>query len=240
MIRFQITRSSATSTERQTGDGPIGRAKKDPIADDEAVLKTLRDSYGYTREEALNTLLKYDGFARRDHEKLIGDTAEALECDGKIAADVIVRSLPLFMKNPKRTVDRGIAIGATVMVPPKDVRRLLIVMPKLGAYSDGRYNAVMEVAEELGKEGIPKDSSMFMAWLRRVGTSPYVPGTGKLSISEAKKQGVYDKEPPLLVSLRRYLTRQQGGKRGAGGHGRHRELHLDFYRPHRRKNGQAG
>ncbi len=189
------------------------RQARDPVKEDAAVMRNLVRIYRFSDREALNHLIENPNFAFADHKKLIRETAEALECDEKVAKDVIKRSAPFHMKKPKKAVDRCIAIGSSINLSADTVRRLLILKPRIGTYSDRWFSAVLEVCDELSKEGISRDARMLRAWFRHMDfpPSPYVQRDGGLSISEARRNGEYS-EPKLMTVLRKELAPKWGDR----------------------------
>jgi hypothetical protein len=119
-----------------------------------------------------------------------------------------VLSFPPFAGlDHERVVRQKSRLGGMVGLGEQEIVGILLKNPVLAGYSTRRDIAALKIGKEIAKEGLPNDKAMLDLWLRsHYNKSPYVPGTARQNITQARKQGITT-EPPLMNVLRKAMLR---------------------------------
>lgn len=171
-------------------------------------IKKVEDAYGCTTAEAKKMILARPEFLYRDHEKGITNIEEAYGCTRERAISAIHEFAPFVDLDHNRVIRQLSRIGRLAGLEGSEVKAGILEKPIRAGYSARRYVAAMDVARRLNREGISNEA-LFDSWKIYISWSPYVPGTNRLSMTQAEKSGKPNEEPPLMKMLRKTsLSRQ--------------------------------
>ncbi len=154
------------------------------------------------RDAVKKAVMKHPAFVALDHKRVVDEATEVY--GDREAVKKPVMKFPQFAAlDHKRVVKGRVLLGKIVGLTKQDVIERILRNPLLAGYAVKRYIAAFDVARQLEREGFAPDKKMLDAYFRYVSKSPYVAGTKRKRISQAKSR----KEPPLLKEMRKSLGR---------------------------------
>lgn len=180
----------------------------------ERVIKGVVDAYGCTEEEAGRIVFKRPQFAGLNHERVINGIANVYGWAKEEIGRVVFKFPPFAGLDHERVMRQLSRIGRIVGLDEDTVKEKILKNPKVAGYSAKRYLAAIDVIIHLRTEGQLGDRGVVDLCLSYVATSPYVPDTDRLRITQALKREDYKEDPPLIVALRKSIRKKEAKDNG--------------------------
>ena len=177
--------------------------------DHKRVVDSIRDVYGWSKEDAGRAVFKFPQFAGLDHQRVVDEIRDVYGWSKEEVGRVVFKHPQFASLDHERVMRKLSRIGRIVGLDEGTVKEKIMKNPKLAGYSAKRYLAVIDVVMHLRTEGELRDSRAVDLCLSYHSTSPYVPGTDRLRVTQALKRGNYDADPPLMGTLRRSMRNSE-------------------------------
>ena len=170
-------------------------------------LKSLFDKisgvYECSFEDVKRSVLSFPAFASLDHERAVRQGVEVYGDEERVKRAMLMH--PQFAGlDHERVVRQKERLGKIAGLTNEETIDYILDNPVLASYSAKRYLAAFDIGRQLEREGFPQDERMLKAFLMYYSKSPYVPDSNRKRISQV----VSDKEPPLLIVMRKRLERR--------------------------------
>ena len=170
-------------------------------------LKSLFDKisgvYECSFEDVKRSVLSFPAFASLDHERAVRQGVEVYGDEERVKRTMLMH--PQFAGlDHERVVRQKERLGKIAGLTNEETIDYILDNPVLASYSAKRYLAAFDIGRQLEREGFPQDERMLKAFLMYYSKSPYVPDSNRKRISQV----VSDKEPPLLIVMRKRLERR--------------------------------
>ena len=163
--------------------------------------------YGCTFDKVKRAILSFPPFAGLDHGRVVRQGVEVYGADNEDKVKRAILIHPQFAGyDHRRVVRQETRLGRMAGLSDEKTVNYLLDTPVLAGYSTKRYLAAFDIGRQLKNEGFSQDERMLKAFFSYNNKSPYVPGTNKKRISQV----ISDKEPPLLIAMRKRLKRLYG------------------------------
>ncbi len=203
---------SQAEAAKLAGDEYFAQRNSNKSAEEiSASIRSMAGIYSCSEDDARKAVLSHPRFAGLDHKRVLEGIEREYGCERAQSAKAVL-SFPQFAgRDHKRVLRQLSRIGRIAGADQSRVIEEILKRPVLASYSAKRYLAAIDIGRELRKEGLHNDSAMVDVWLKNDIKSPYVPGTKRLRISQARETGVYDEAspPPLMAVLRRGVERRK-------------------------------
>ena len=170
-------------------------------------LKSLFDKisgvYECSFEDVKRAILNFPAFASYNHERVVRQGVEVYGDEERVKRAMLMH--PQFAGlDHERVVRQKERLGKIAGLTNEETIDYILYNPVLASYSAKRYLAAFDIGRQLEREGFPQDERMLKAFLMYCSKSPYVPDSNRKRISQV----VSDKEPPLLIVMRKRLERR--------------------------------
>ena len=170
----------------------------------ERVVNEVTDVYGEeNRDRVKKAILSHPPFANLNHERVVN---EATDVYGEENRDRVKKSIlshpPFAGYNHERVVRQNSKLGKIIGLEKTEIIERILNNPVLSSYSVKRYIAGLDVCRVLQNEGFDKDKILY-CYFGNISSSPYVPNHDRKRISQVEN----GEEPPLLIKMRKYLTK---------------------------------
>ena len=170
-------------------------------------LKSLFDKisgvYECSFEDVKRSVLSFPAFASLDHERAVRQGVEVYGDEERVKRAILMHP-PFAGLDHERVVRQKERLGKIAGLTNEETIDYILDNPVLASYSAKRYLAAFDIGRQLEREGFPQDERMLKAFLMYYSKSPYVPDSNRKRISQV----VSDKEPPLLIVMRKRLERR--------------------------------
>jgi len=172
------------------------------------VVRQGVEVYGADNEDKVKrAILIHPPFAGYDHRRVVRQGVEVYGADNEDKVKRAILIHPQFAGyDHRRVVRQETRLGRMAGLSDEKTVNYLLDTPVLAGYSTKRYLAAFDIGRQLKNEGFSQDERMLKAFFSYNNKSPYVPGTNKKRISQV----ISDKEPPLLIAMRKRLKRLYG------------------------------
>ncbi len=167
------------------------------------VLEGIISTYGCTAEQATKAVFTHPQFANYNHHRVLEGLISTYSCTAEQATKTVFTQPQFAGYNHRRVIKQLTKLGKLIGIDKTTVIEQILKKPVLAGCSVKRYLAAIDIGRQLAKEGIPNDFYMLRRWQSYYSKSPYVPQQNKLRITQAIREGVYEKEPPLMSVLRK-------------------------------------
>ncbi len=165
--------------------------------------------YEISITEIREAILTFPPFAGYDHQRVLNGIREAYKCTTEQAAKAILTHPPFAGYDHQRVIRQLTRIGRKIGLSSNKVKEKILGQPRLAGYSARRYLAVIDVFRHLGEShAIPNDRLLDL-WVKRNISSPYVPDSNRLRITQVSRNGMSHKEPPLMTAIRPLLRKHK-------------------------------
>ena len=165
--------------------------------------------YDTDTDSVRDAITKFPPFASLDHERVVNGIRDVYGWSKEEVGRVVFKHPQFASLDHERVMRKLSRIGRIVGLDEGTVKEKIMKNPKLAGYSAKRYLAVIDVVMHLRTEGELRDSRAVDLCLSYHSTSPYVPGTDRLRVTQALKRGNYDADPPLMGTLRRSMRNSE-------------------------------
>ncbi|MBI5635887.1 hypothetical protein HY993_02910, partial [Candidatus Micrarchaeota archaeon] len=174
--------------------------------DHQRVVRDAAKVFG-SADAVKKAVLQHPQFAGLDYERVVRKATVAYGNE-KAVKKAIMRHPQFAGLDHERALRKARLFGRLVGLDEGEVKNIILAKPQLAGLASRRHVAALAVARQLREEGIPMDERMLEVWLKYTAVSPYVPGTEKLRIPQARKLGLTE-EPPLLKTMRARLKNKR-------------------------------
>ena len=170
--------------------------------DHERAVRQGVEVYG-DEERVKRAMLMHPPFAGYNHERVVRQGVEVYGDEERVKRAMLMH--PQFAGlDHERVVRQKERLGKIAGLTNEETIDYILYNPVLASYSAKRYLAAFDIGRQLEREGFPQDERMLKAFLMYYSKSPYVPDSNRKRISQV----VSDKEPPLLIVMRKRLERR--------------------------------
>ena len=170
--------------------------------DHERVVRQGVEVYG-DEERVKRAMLMHPPFAGYNHERVVRQGVEVYGDEERVKRAILMHP-PFAGLDHERVVRQKERLGKIAGLTNEETIDYILDNPVLASYSAKRYLAAFDIGRQLEREGFPQDERMLKAFLMYYSKSPYVPDSNRKRISQV----VSDKEPPLLIVMRKRLERR--------------------------------
>ena len=171
---------------------------------DEATLRErlciIQETYGCTRQQIGEVIMKFPPFAGYDHARVISETEEVYGVvNTERVKEAILKHPPFVSLDHARVLRQAARLGKLVDLSSGQCIEKIMQNPVLANYSAKRSLAVIDIGRLLVREGYnPKE--MLDVYFACCSISPYLPGRKRISQA-------FGPEPPMMKVMRRRLKK---------------------------------
>ncbi len=142
------------------------------------------------------------------HSDKINEIMTVYRVDEETALRSIKAHHQFSSLNHHRVLRQLTRVGRLARLHEAEVIAELMSRPRLAELSVKRYLAAIDVFRHCDVSGIPAER-LIEWYIRHALLSPYVPGTDRLRITQAMRNGQYKEDPQLLAALKRAAPRMR-------------------------------